>query len=248
MEHGQFKPVNILLFVSDALPGFHPTGEVKKLSGGNLNLVWRVWGWERSVIVKYAPPHIATAPDIPLPPRRILMEAAALRLFDAPLLQTFLSESFRPPRLLYVDEKKHTLILEDVGNLPALDLAGRPYRELGAELGCFLGRLHASTAGNQAIAGSINNREIQQTRLKVQYATVRERLKKTGIGNATELGRRAEELGKKYLTKGKCLIMGDLWPRSILLDNERKQARLIDWEFAHYGRPAQDVAHFIAHL
>ena len=40
--------------------------------------------------------------------------------------------------------------------------------------------------------------------------------------------------------------MGDLWPASILPADDG--CFLIDWEFVHYGRPLQDVAHLAAHL
>ena len=42
--------------------------------------------------------------------------------------------------------------------------------------------------------------------------------------------------------------MGDLWPRSVLLDPNTGETVLIDWELAHFGRPEQDTAHFLAHL
>jgi 5-methylthioribose kinase len=40
--------------------------------------------------------------------------------------------------------------------------------------------------------------------------------------------------------------MGDLWPPSIRVVPDG--IRLIDWEFAHFGNPAQDLAHLDAHL
>ena len=239
---------DILAFVSAAIPGFLPAGKIEELSGGNLNRVWRVSGSEYSLVVKHAPPYIAKAPDIPLDPRRIILEAAALRLFDKPPLNSIVSERLRPPRLLHADEDRHAIILEDLGNLDSLDEAEDIGEETGTGLGVFLARLHGLTAGDEAIAASINNRGIQQSRLNVQYARVGEMLDNYGIPNSAELGGKARKLGEKYLAKGRCLIMGDLWPRSVLIGPKDGQARVIDWEFAHYGRPAQDVAHFLAHL
>jgi hypothetical protein len=40
--------------------------------------------------------------------------------------------------------------------------------------------------------------------------------------------------------------MGDLWPRSVIVSDNKLQ--IIDWELAHYGKPAQDIGHFTAHL
>ncbi|MCB0563101.1 MAG: phosphotransferase [Phaeodactylibacter sp.] len=239
---------DILAFVSGAVPGFKSTGAIKALSGGNLNYVWRVFGEGQSLIVKQAPPYIAKAPDIPLSSQRILIEAAALRLFDQHPLHGIISDDLRPPRLLYTDEKKHALILEDVGELESLDNHEVFGQSLGTNLGTFIGKLHRFTFQNEAIAEAIDNRQIQQSRLEVQYTQIRQLLNDFGISNWAELGDKAEKLGEKYLTKGKCLIMGDLWPRSILIGPKEDQARIIDWEFAHFGRPAQDVAHFLAHL
>lgn len=244
-------PENIISFTGNALPGFRPNGKIEVLSGGNLNFVWRVWGeGGGTVIVKYAPPYIAKAPDIPISPRRILIEAAVLRLFDEPLLQPLGSGRIHPPKLLYADEKEHAIILEDVGVMIPLDEIGAeaPVYSLGRELGAFIGRLHRFTCRNRSIAEAINNREIQQTRLEVQYARTGPLLRGFGVGNAAALGEKARKLGEKYLSQGKCLIMGDLWPRSVLVAPGGSRIRLIDWEFAHYGRPAQDVAHFLAHL
>lgn len=241
-------PETILSFSADALPGFTPTGEVEELSGGNLNFVWRVVGEERPVVVKYAPPYIAKAPDIPISPRRIVIEAAMLRLFDVLPLRSIITDAIRPPRLLHADENKHAIILEDVGALETLDELSTIPPGLGTKLGAFIGKLHRLTFRNEAMAAAIDNREIQQTRLEVQYARIGALLKDFGVRDAEQLGKNAKKLGEKYLSRGKCLIMGDLWPRSVLVGPGEDQIRLIDWEFAHYGRPAQDVAHLLAHL
>ena len=60
------------------------------------------------------------------------------------------------------------------------------------------------------------------------------------------MGDKVSQLGEKYLQKGKNVIMGDLWPTSVIPVADG--LRIIDWELAHYGYPAQDLAHFAAHL
>lgn len=241
------NPAELVAFVSDALPTFKSTGEARELSGGNLNYVWRVFGERQSVVVKHAPPFIARVPEIPISPQRIRIEASVLRLFEVPPLQLLASDDIRPPRLLYADEKRHTIILEDVGDLVHLDRLEMPGMDIGSKLGSFFGQLHRSTFQHRSME-TIDNLAIQQTRLEVQYASIGALLSSLGFSSAEELGGKARKLGEKYLTKGKCLTMGDLWPRSVLADTDRRQIRIIDWEFAHYGRPAQDVAHFLAHL
>ena len=63
-------------------------------------------------------------------------------------------------------------------------------------------------------------------------------------GGATDTVARA--VGNRLRVPGPALIMGDLWLPSLLTDGEA--IRVIDWEFAHAGQPAQDLGHLLAHL
>ena len=60
------------------------------------------------------------------------------------------------------------------------------------------------------------------------------------------LGAAARAVGNRLRVPGPALIMGDLWLPSLLTDGEA--IRVIDWEFAHAGQPAQDLGHLLAHL
>ncbi len=238
-------------FVARRLPGFEPTG-ARPLHGGNLNYVWRVAGREGSVVVKHAPPFIARAPEIPLDPSRLAFEARALEAFgDGGALAALAREAVRPPRLLAFDAD--ALVMEDVGEAPDLGAWLRsssrtPHaaREAGRTLGAFVGSLHRTTFGDERLAAGFRNRAIQKSRLDVQYRAVAEMCGKGGAPDAPALGATAVALGEALLAPGRCLLMGDLWPASILVTPEGM--RLIDWEFAHFGRPLQDVAHLAAHL
>ena len=240
-------------YASERLSEFTPTGPPAQLAGGNLNVVWRVPGEPASVIVKYAPPHIAANPDVPLDPSRLLMEARSLEAFmPEGRLAGLRREGVRPPRLLDVTTDPHVLIMEDMGDAPDLGAwlrAGGTAEEAedrGRRLGTFIGRLHAETQGDAAWADAFNNRSMQETRHAVQYEPARDYLAAAGVDDAERLGDRAEALGERLLEPGRCHTMGDLWPPSVLVAGE--ELRLIDWELAHYGQPAQDVAHFAAHL
>ncbi len=246
----------VLPYVQERCPGFEPAGPPERLPGGNLNVVWRVPGAERSLIVKYAPPYIAADPDTPLDPSRLIIEARCLEaLASDDLLADVARSGVRPPRLLDVNEAIPVLLMEDVGDVPALDdwlrsRAPRAVQEaapaLGRRLGAFIGRLHARTHGREELAEAFDNRPMQETRHAVQYQGVADMLDRGGVSDAEELGARAESLGEDLRAPSCCLTMGDLWPRSVLMADEG--LRLIDWELAHYGRPLQDVAHWCAHL
>lgn len=79
---------DLLDHVAMRLPGFIPTGEAERLSGGLLNEVWRVRGQPksppRSLVAKHAPPHIASQPEVPLDPGHIAFEARALDALAGP--------------------------------------------------------------------------------------------------------------------------------------------------------------------
>lgn len=238
-------------FVEAAVAGAVVTGAPGRLTGGLMNEVWRVPG-RPAVIVKYAPPFIASSPEIPLDPGRMVIEGRCLRLLGpGGVLEQVATDEARPPRLLAIDESVHCLAMEDVGEAPHLGewLAGATLEEVGItgrQLGAFIGRLHADSAGDGTISRKINNQAIQQTRLVVQYRAICGILTRCGVADAAALGQEAVALGERLLGPGRCLVMGDLWPPSVLVTPAG--LRVIDWEFAHYGNPAQDIAHLAAHL
>lgn len=248
---------DVLDHAAARLPGFAPTGGAERLPGGLLNEVWRVAGQPgsepRSVIAKHAPPHIASQPEVPLDPERIAFEAQALEAF-APggRLEVLTTGDVRPPRSLDYDAASRTLLMEDLGAPPGLGAWLRngppaPGAEAtGERLGRFMGRLHARTTGDEALRDAFDNRAMQETRHAVQYRAVGEMAEKAGVEDAEALGARAEALGARFIEPGDCLVMGDLWPPSVLRTGNGA-LRLIDWELCHYGRPAQDVAHLAAH-
>jgi len=247
---------DVLPYVQERCPGFEPTGAPERLSGGNLNVVWRVPGEARSLIVKYAPPYIAADPDTSLDPTRLRIEARCLEaLGPGGRLEDVTDSTVRAPRPVDVNAEIPVLVMEDIGDVPSLDQWLREADPEGLEeraatqgrrLGRFLGRLHATTCNDEHFADAFDNRPMQETRLAVQYRGVADMLRTGGVDDAETLGERAESLGETLLEPGRCLTMGDLWPPSVLVAEDG--LRLIDWELAHYGRPLQDIAHFIAHL
>jgi 5-methylthioribose kinase len=247
---------DVLPYVQEQCPEFEPAGTPERLPGGNLNVVWRVPGADRSLIVKYAPPYIAADPDTPLDPDRLRIEARCLEaLAPGGELADITDSAVRAPHPVDVNAEIPVLVMEDIGDVPSLDRWLREADPEGLEeraatqgrrLGRFLGRLHATTCNDEHFADAFDNRPMQETRLVVQYQGVADMLRTGGVDDAAALGRRAEQLGKTFLEPGRCLTMGDLWPPSVLVTESG--LRLIDWELAHYGRPLQDVAHFLAHL
>jgi len=241
----------------EKFPSFMIDGTPQQLSGGFLNYVWRVKGKNLlgadSVIVKRMPAYIASAPDVPLDPARISIEASAMSLFEkGEALEKISQNGIRPPRLYHLDKERRLLIMEDLGQSPNLGdwLQGSHTKleaeKVGMSLGQFIGALHKVTAHRSLFARLFNNVQIQRTRLDFQYKNIQSYAARAGLANADEIGKQAVQLGERLQQPGSNLIMGDLWPPSVIVTTSG--LRLIDWELAHFGHPSQDVGHFAAHL
>ena len=206
-------------------------GAPERLSGGFLNRVWRAPTATGTVIVKHAPPYVASAPDIPLDPARAAHEARALRRLAGGFA------GVRVPRLLHVDPGRATLVMEDLGPLP--DLAASLAVADVERLGAFIAALHRTEAPEMANPG------VQRTRQAVQYAAARGWL--AGRPEANAVGDALEALGERFCGPGRAWVMGDLWPPSVRVGAGGAVA-VIDWELTHWGDPAQDLGHLLAHL
>jgi len=236
---------------SEKIPGFTPNGPITPVDGGLLNQVWRLDGNPQPIIVKHAPPYIATNHEIPLDPERQLFEARALGLFRKNAILHSLQNSYiKVPELKSHLADHHILLLEDAGvDVKSLNQLSHPKMDderIGTALAEFIAGIHARTTGNRSLAQSMENGSIQKSRYMIQYQPASRYLLKAGIPDYESLGRELEALGRQFMKPGKCLIMGDLWPRSLLWNGSIWY--LIDWEFSHYGSPAQDTGHLLAHL
>jgi Ser/Thr protein kinase RdoA (MazF antagonist) len=234
---------DVLGWCARALPASEPSSAAP-LSGGLLNHVFRVQTGAGSVVLKHTPGYVAAAPEVALSDGRAGFERAALEEVASRGTQ-----AARAPRLLGWLDTPRVLVTEDLGPLPHLGevLGDTPRaRALGARLGAFVSALHRDTAGHAALAARFDNAPVQEVRLASQYAAVSGWLEEAGVADAAALGASAAAVGEDLTGPGACLIMGDLWPPSVLCDGVG--VRVIDWEFAHYGRPCQDVAHLGAHL
>lgn len=235
--------------IEKQFPQFKLAPVWERLSGGNLNFVWR-WGlYPNAVIVKQSPPYIAAAPEVALSTSRHEFEQKALSFLHHPSEVLGLSPSVQVPKLLAYDGQNFILILEDFGPSPSL---ARAFEQAtfdlnwGKTLGLFIKGLHLQTATQPLFAQTHCNQAVQETRFAVQYQLIGARAKALSLPHATDLAEAATQLGMAFLERGQCLIMGDLWLPSILTTTSG--LALIDWEFSHYGQPAQDLGHLAAHL
>lgn len=246
-----------LHLIANSLPHFRALDEPKPLSGGLLNFVWRINGQPGSMpislIAKWAPPMIATLPQVQLDPDRLRIEANALAEFGpGGLLSELSSEGVRPPHLIKFISDLNLLIMEDVCDCPDLGKwikathDNKESAQIGAMIGNFIGRLHQFTAQQPNIQIRFNNPNIQRTRLDFQYKNVVHYAERANLSHAQKIGEIAVVYGELLQEPGKVLIMGDLWLPSIFVT--ANGLRIIDWELSHFGRPSQDIGHLVAHL
>ncbi len=243
--------------IAKRFPGFKVVGEPAQLTGGYINYVWRIIGsdpkYPKSIIAKWFPSFVASSPDIPLDSARIKIEANAMALFAPGARFSKLSPmQVRPPLLYKLDEPASVILMDDIGDYPSLrDWLTHPHTtdeaaQTGDLLGRFIGMLHKQSALDKSLAADFDNRIIQQTRAKHLYGQIESFAALAGLSDSAALGKAAVQTGEWFTQPGVCLVMGDLWPRSIVVTN--KGLCIFDWELAHFGRPSQDVGHLIAHL
>ena len=244
-------PEEVRRWLLDHVANGDQVAEPFRLSGGWINHVWKAEVGDRTLVVKHAGLMASGSPDIRMDPSRILFEARAMEMVRNVSCLADLSSHVRVPQVVFVDPVRQALAMEFVG--PAVDLqqamdGGWSHGiDVRMEwLGRYFGLLHGSTSQNPALGHKMDNAPVQRTRREVQYEGTRKLLEGFDLPDAEQLGQRVSALGEDLLAPGCCLIMGDLWPRSVLLGAQ--STFLIDWEFSHYGRPLQDIAHLAAHM
>lgn len=225
---------------------------------GNMNRVLRVVTSKRSLIVKQSRPWVAKYPQFDAPFDRALVEAAFYELAARePAVAS------RMPCLLAVDPAARLLVLEDLGtsaDYTALYAEGVLEDRTIGELADYLSALHAAfapAAAPELLANremrALNAHHIFEVPLDPAQCPDLDGLQPGLAGAAAWLqgddALRAAfaRLGREaYLADGPCLLHGDVFPGSLL--RTPKGLRVIDPEFAFFGRAEFDVGVLLAHL
>ncbi len=229
---------------------------VEAAGDGNINWVRRarIGGPRaRSLIVKQARPALERFPQYQAPTERMLFEARyaeTARPFDTDAVL---------PRFLDVDLTNRVLVLEDLGAAERLDAALARGAQSSAPLetlAAFLGRVHAGTRADAALAARFENGAMQRLHgdhiFALPFAENDFALPpRTGV-RARELWRHAPlreaaaRAYERYLTPRGALVHADVQPGNILLPPAG--VKLLDAEIAHVGDPAFDVGTLLAHV
>lgn len=209
---------------------------VAELGGGVSNIVLSVSTPSRAVVVKQALPRLRVEDDWLAKRERAVTEGAALRLAAS------LTSRLVPP-VLDVDADVCALTIAHAPRSwhPWKDLllAGTAEPTVADRLGSALASCHRGTLASDGVREQFADHEaFEQLRVDPFYRTVERRRPELAgmIGRFTNL----------MSSRRRCLVHGDFSPKNVLAGSEGMW--IVDWEVAHYGDPAFDVAFMLSHL
>ena len=232
-----------------------------EIGDGNLNVVYRVTGASRSVIVKHAPPYLRVVGDAwPLTQDRIRIEAQALELYGelAP---------GRGPELLAVDGEHAAIVLEDLVGHEVWRtrlVNGCHVEGVAEQIGRYCARTLLGTsdlvmdpARRKLLSAQFVNPELCAITEELVFTAPYVDAQSNKYDDAAAalaaalradlpMRRAAARLLWEFRTRREALVHGDLHTGSIMVaDND---ARVIDPEFAFFGPMAYDTGNVMANL
>lgn len=225
---------------------------------GNMNCTLRVTTNTRSFIVKQARPWVEKYPQFAAPWDRALREIEFYQLVaDEPEVTE------RMPRLLHADRASRLLVLEDVGissDLTCIYRGSTPSPSLVDQIADYLTALHHGFIG-RSTQHPLPNREMRVLNHAHIFEIPLERDNGLILDDVLPgLQCAADELRSDhdyvaavrrlgtdvYLADGDSLVHGDFFPGSFLATSAG--LKVIDPEFACFGRPEVDGGMLMAHL
>jgi 5-methylthioribose kinase len=210
--------------------------EVEELGGGISNIVLRVAGPDRCLVVKQSLPKLRVRADWPFDQKRTLVEHDCLVLLERLVPGAV-------PKALHCDEDAHALVIACVPEGGVLWktalLRGEIDPGVAGRAGELLGRIHRDAAGDDAVRERFADQTVLvQGRTDPYHATVAQ------LHPALAPAIEAEV--ERLLATRRTLTLGDYSPKNLFVYPERVVA--IDFEVAHWGDPAFDVAFCLTHL
>ena len=201
----------------------------------------------RSVVLKYAPPYMASKPWMPLNTIRQDIEARALVLLDpnsgSPLPVSSLFKKYPniiTPRLIHHDHEEHVLIMADLGSsVITIDhwLTQEPaplpedVERIAKDLGRFLGEFVITTSKPSVEFLSLLQLPCNSDLIHQFDGHVVNTLKGVlqDVPDVDVLTKRVEDAARDFRKTDSCLGMVDLWQKNIVIDSD-KNICLLDWE------------------
>jgi 5-methylthioribose kinase len=208
---------------------------VRQLGGGVSNVVLGATQDGLSVVVKQALSRLRVADVWPASRERTITEAEALRL----------AQRLAPgsvPEVLDLDHQACALTIlaapDGWDNWKQRLMAGDADPAIAEDLGQLLAKWQRTTLGDAAVARAFDTAQaFCQLRVDPYYLTVARR--------RPELRAAIEDMAAQLQSTHICLVHGDYSPKNVLVG---KGLWVIDFEVAHFGDPAFDIAFMLNHL
>lgn len=226
---------------------------------GNMNFTLRVTTKNgETFIVKQSRDYVEKYPDVPAPADRCLREG---EFYNAIKDNKELSD--QTPNVLFVDEKSHVLIMEDLGEGTDYTYLYKNDAKLESndvtDIIGFLASLHTSIHAESS-DNIITNRKMRK--LNHEHMYVYPFIEENGLNlndvlpglaeiakpyqQNDPLRKKVSIIGERYLKDGNVLLHGDYFPGSWLRTGNG--LFIIDPEFCFYGEPEFDLGVCIAHM
>ncbi|KAG8893946.1 hypothetical protein FRC00_009784, partial [Tulasnella sp. 408] len=257
-------------YLTDSLSTSPEDFKVEVLPGGYTNLTARAtfkypislpssFGYTdpiQSFILKLAKPFSHFLPSYAVPISRQTVEAKALRILRGEELEGVAqvlaqSHPLKGPELVFHDTTSHVIWMTDLGKSRILSdyiLYGSPQQAtietLGRTLGRFFGGLFKVTKNPP----SDLTRSFTDSRRLMEFLTSQtERIVAELPGGVTPeiaaLLERMRSALNREVHPEQCLGMVDLWPGSVLID-DNGDCGLVDWEYFGLTDPGTDLGMF----
>lgn len=208
------------------------------LGGGVSNVVIAVESPGARLVVKQSLPQLKVDALWEAPQERILTEAEGLQLC-ARLTPGMV------PKVISVDKSEFVLCLErapsDWVDWKQRLLAGWVSGEVAQRLGQTLAYWHSSTAGGRGLSSLMSDPEAFEVLRVDPYL-------RTVIRREPEASESVGAVIDEMAAHRTCLVHGDFSPKNVLVASAFPDLWVIDFEVAHLGDPAFDVAFLISHL
>jgi 5-methylthioribose kinase len=219
------------------------SGEATALGGGVSNRVVMAETDAGCFVLKQPLANLAVADDWPADVARIHNEASATRAY-ASVLEGMAGA--RVPAVRFEDDRDHVAVFSCAPNDAVMWkrelLDGTVDGDVARKTGEILGAVHAAAAGDETLRSAFENRRpLEQLRVDPYHRTVARRHPDV----AEEIDREIDRLERVART----LVHGDYSPKNVLLaPAEPRTVWILDFEVAHWGDPAFDVAFMLNHL
>lgn len=217
-----------------------------ELGGGVSNRVLRVETDSDCVVLKQPFANLDVEQDWPADSNRVHNEAEAARTFRAVIDRLGL-DPIEVPDVRYEDRENHVIAIEcapvKARTWKQALLAGRVDPDIARLTGRVTGAVHRVTESDSTVRARFpSKRPFDQLRLEpYHYATAEAH---------PDVADQIIEEAERVRSVEQALVHGDYSPKNVLLDPGPGPVRawILDFEVAHWGDPAFDVAFMLNHL